>query len=153
QAAEQIEQLRSSYLFTRGLTGQHDVVRQAWRRAGIDGDWASYNVTSTAAEGRAALTGEPAVHLMTINAPRWCVIGGEADGCRRVLGRLRSHATPVGYDVTVHIPEITGAREQLRQLFHGPVQPTPGVRFYGCASDGPYLPTPETVADAIAGML
>jgi PfaB family protein len=148
-----VDQSRSSELWTRGLTGQHDVVRRAWRRAGIDGDWASYNVMSTAAEVRAALAGEPAVHLMVVNAPRSCVIGGEASGCQRVLGRLNSYAVPIDYDVTVHVPELAEVREQIWQLYHRPVRPIPGVRFYSCSADGPYVPTPETVADAICGML
>ena len=148
-----VDQSRASELWTRGLTGQHDVVRRVWRRAGIDGDWAGYNVMSTPAEVRAALAGEPAVHLMVVNAPRSCVIGGEANGCRRVLDRLQSHAVPLDYDISVHIPELAEVRDQIWQLYHRPVRPIPGVRFYSCSTDGPYVPTPETVADAICGML
>ena len=152
-AAALFEEARGHELFTRGLTGQHEVMRRAWRRAGIEGGrWASYLVANTVAEVRAALQGEPAVHLMAVNSPDSCVLGGEAKGCQRVLARLRSDGIPVEYDVAVHVPELADVREQIWQLFRRPVQPPPGVRFYTCSSAGSFIPTPESIADAVSGM-
>ncbi|NED87746.1 hypothetical protein G3I76_47650, partial [Streptomyces sp. SID11233] len=69
---------RDSGLFTTELTGELRAVRRVWERAGVRGErWASHLVTAPVDVVRAELAGEAAVHLMAVNAPGVCVIGGE----------------------------------------------------------------------------
>jgi PfaB family protein len=92
-----IGQIDASGLFTRELAGEMAAARRAWTRHGIsDARWAAYVVTADAADVTAALAGEQTVHLMAVNAPGICVIGGEADACDRVLTRLDDRFQGVG---------------------------------------------------------
>ncbi len=142
---------QGSALFTNALAGEFEAVRRVWRRLGIEGDrWASHIVNAPVEDVRAALDGEPAVHLMAINAPDSCVVGGEAAGCERVISRLGpGRALPLDYEIAVHAPELHEVREHWRQLHHRPTFDVPGVRFYSCATVDWYSPTPEAAADAL----
>ncbi|MBP2323425.1 PfaB family protein [Kibdelosporangium banguiense] len=142
---------RGSVLFTSGLVGEFEAVRRVWRRLGVDGDrWMNYIVNGPVEDVRVALDGEPAVHLMAINAPDSCVVGGEAAGCERVVRRLGpGRALPLNYEIAVHAPELNEIREQWWHLHHRPTFEVPDVRFYSCATADWYSPTPEAAADAL----
>ncbi|OZM70807.1 beta keto-acyl synthase [Amycolatopsis antarctica] len=146
-----VAEARRSPLFVREVAGELSVVRQAWRDHGIeDGQWAGYLVNATADAVRAAITGEPTVHLMAVSAPDMCVLGGESAGCARVLDRLSgAHALPLGYDIAVHIPEVERVRDAWRALHDRPTTELPGIRFYSCASRDSYTVTRDTAAEAI----
>ncbi|MCE7002116.1 hypothetical protein LWC34_04640 [Kibdelosporangium philippinense] len=142
---------QGSALFTNALVGEFEAVRRVWRRLGIEGDrWTNHLVNAPVEDVRAALDGEPAVHLVAINAPDSCVVGGEAAGCERVISRLGpGRALPLDYEIAVHAHELTEVREQWWQLHHWPTFEVPDVRFYSCATVDWYTPTPEAVADAL----
>jgi acyl transferase domain-containing protein len=84
-AAGLLHDLRTSELFRDGLTGRYDVLRAAWRSPV---SWASYLVGAPAPQVTAALAGVAEAYLLTVNAPRSCVIGGAASACATVLARL-----------------------------------------------------------------
>lgn len=139
-------------LFTRDVTGEHRAARTVWQRLGITGRrWATHVVNAPVNEVRAALGGRHAVHLMAVNTPDVCVIGGEADACAAVLeGPLRrAHTVRVDYDMAAHAPELEEVREQWWRLHHRPTVAVPGVRFYGCAAKESYVPTARLAADAV----
>jgi acyl transferase domain-containing protein/3-hydroxymyristoyl/3-hydroxydecanoyl-(acyl carrier protein) dehydratase len=146
-----IGQIDASGLFTRELAGEMAAARRAWTRHGIsDARWAAYVVTADAADVTAALAGEQTVHLMAVNAPGICVIGGEADACDRVLTRLgQPLALPLAFDVVAHVPEVEPFREPYRNLHYQPTTALPGIRFYSCADGRPFVVTAESAADAI----
>ena len=99
---------------------------------------------------RKVLRGEVAVHLVAVNAPDSVVLGGEVSACEDVLSRLDpAYVLPVPYELAVHVPELAEVRDEWWRLHHRPTTPPPGVRFYSCATDDSYLPTAETVADAL----
>ncbi|MFE5301370.1 beta-ketoacyl synthase N-terminal-like domain-containing protein [Streptomyces sp. NPDC056632] len=153
-AAQLVRDARASELFTRLLAGEYDVMRTAWNARGIPGSqWASHMVGAPVERVRAALLGEPAVHMITVNAPDSCVIGGEATACERVLRRIAPEASlPVDYDIAVHVPELEAIREQWRALHRRPVTPLPGVRFYTSSTGSWYHPDTDSAADALTGM-
>ncbi|MFF3484316.1 beta-ketoacyl synthase N-terminal-like domain-containing protein [Streptomyces sp. NPDC002701] len=142
---------QESGLFTSELTGELRSVRRAWERLGVDGDrWASYLVTAPMDRVRRELAAERAVHLMAVNAPGVCVVGGESQACADVMARLgAAHAIPVDYDLAAHAPELSEVRERWWELHHRPTTAVPGVRFYSGATTQAYTPTAERAADAV----
>ncbi|MGW4759074.1 beta-ketoacyl synthase N-terminal-like domain-containing protein [Streptomyces chartreusis] len=153
-ASDLVHDARASDLFTSKLVGDLSVVRRAWHAAGIDGKhWASHMVSAPVDEVRAALAPEAAAHMVTVNSPDSCVIGGEEESCRRVLERLApAPSLPVPYDIAVHVPELAEIRQQWWKLHHRPVTPLPGVRFYTSSTCDWYYPDTESAADALTGM-
>ncbi|MGW4548073.1 beta-ketoacyl synthase N-terminal-like domain-containing protein [Streptomyces violaceorubidus] len=142
---------RASGLFTRELTGELRAVRRAWERAGVTGArWSSYLVTAPLERVGEEIAHEPAVHLMALNAPGVCVVGGEARACAAVVHRLGAdHAIAIDYDLAAHAPELAEVREEWRRLHQRPTTEVPGVRFYSGADRRAYLPTAERAAEAI----
>ncbi|MFJ3705632.1 MULTISPECIES: polyketide synthase [unclassified Streptomyces] len=142
---------RESGLFTSELTGELRGVRRAWERLGVDGDrWASYLVTAPLDRVRGELADERAVHLMAVNAPGVCVVGGESQACARVVARFgAAHAIPIDYDLAAHAPELREVRDRWWRLHHRPTTAVPGVRFYSGATTRAYTPTAERAADAV----
>ncbi|WP_405976354.1 beta keto-acyl synthase [Streptomyces sp. NBC_00988] len=142
---------RESGLFTRDLTGELRAVRRAWERLGVQGDhWSSYLVTAPLDRVRAELGDERAVHLMAINAPGVCVVGGESRACGVVMARLgAANVIPIDYDLAAHAPELAEVRDRWWNLHHRPTTDVPGVRFYSEATTHWYTPTAERAADAV----
>lgn len=142
--------LRASDLFTTGLTGEVRAVRDAWQRLGVAGDrWVSYLVSATPEQVRAAVAGEPAVHLMAVNTPDACLVGGEAAACDRVVRQLATTAFALDYDIAAHAPELDGIRDEYRRLHHRPTRQVPGLRFYSTATAESYTPSTDRAADAL----
>ena len=113
-----VRDLRSSPLFTRELAGSYDAVRRVWRQAGLNGaSWRTYVAAASADQVRDALADEPTVHLLAVNSPQSCTLGGEPQACERALRRLGAdRAMPLDYDLAVHAPELEEVRAQWREL-------------------------------------
>lgn len=140
----------SSDLFTVDIAGDFRAIRRIWARLGITGtDWATYLVDAPAELIRDALAAEPAVHLMAVNAPGICVVGGEAIACAKVLARIGCPSVPVDYPMAAHAPELAELANDWYRLHLRPTVPVPGVRFYSGASGEPYELTAENAARAI----
>jgi acyl transferase domain-containing protein/3-hydroxymyristoyl/3-hydroxydecanoyl-(acyl carrier protein) dehydratase len=149
--AEHVAELNESGMFSREVAGEFRAVRRVREREGLTGaGWATYIVGATEKQAREALDGEPAVHLVAINAPESVVVGGEPAGCERVLRRLASaYAVRVPYDLAVHVPEANEVRDLWRRLNHRATEPIPGARLYTCGDVASYQPTPDACADAL----
>ncbi|WP_405386111.1 beta-ketoacyl synthase N-terminal-like domain-containing protein [Streptomyces sp. NBC_01102] len=142
---------RDSGLFTTELTGELRTVRRAWERLGVRGSrWSSYLVNAPLDRVRTELSVEVAVHLMAVNAPGLCVIGGESRACAAVVARLGDvQAIAIDYDMAAHVPELADVRDRWREVHHRPTVDVPGVRFYSGATGRSYRPTPERAAEAL----
>ncbi|MFJ4654249.1 beta-ketoacyl synthase N-terminal-like domain-containing protein [Nocardia sp. NPDC088792] len=150
EPARMNRRFRATEMFTRDLGGELRAVRAAWARLGVTGTrWATYLVNADAGRVRAVIEGQPAVHLMTINSPETCVVGGEAEACARALSELGAVAIPVDYDLAAHAPELELVRDEWYDLHLQPARPVPGVRFYSGAIGEPYEPTSDRIAQAI----
>ncbi|MET7646459.1 beta-ketoacyl synthase N-terminal-like domain-containing protein [Streptomyces sp. NPDC005426] len=145
------EATRDSGLFTTELTGELRAVRRHWERRGIGGTrWSSYLVGAPADVVRAELATEAAVHLMAVNAPGICVIGGESRACAAVVGRLGAGlAIELDYDMAAHAPELAEVRKAWREAHTRPTVEVPGVRFYSGFTGQAYRPTTERAAEAV----
>ncbi|WP_424887273.1 beta-ketoacyl synthase N-terminal-like domain-containing protein [Streptomyces sp. XH2] len=147
------EEARHGELFTRDVTGDYRAIRRVWQAKGLTGTrWQNYLVTGPLERVKEAVAGEPAVHLMAINAPGICVIGGEERACAAVVRRhFPRDAIRLDYDIAAHAPELASVREAWHRLHRRPTVPVPGVRFYRGDTAEPYLPTEESAADALTG--
>lgn len=145
------EATRDSGLFTTELTGELRAVRRFWRRRGIQGSrWSSYLVGAPLEAVRAELAAEAAVHLMAVNAPGVCVIGGESRACAAVVARIGAdRAIELDYDMAAHAPELAEVEEVWRATHRRHTVEVPGVRFYSGATGRAYRPTAERAAEAI----
>jgi PfaB family protein len=143
---------RASGVFTAELGGAMHTVRAAWKDTGVTGTrWTAYQVTADADRVRAALADLPGVHLMAVNAPGLCVLGGEKNACAAALARLgEPNALLLDYDVAAHVPETAAVRDRLYELHLLPTRSVPGVRFYSGATGRPYDVTAERAAQATA---
>ncbi|WP_309248819.1 beta-ketoacyl synthase N-terminal-like domain-containing protein [Streptomyces sp. MNP-20] len=141
----------SSPLLTEELVGSFGAVRRVWERAGIEGTrWVGHLVGAGEAAVRKASADEMAVHVMAVNSPESCTIGGEPSACERVLARLNpEYSIPLGYDVAAHAPVVGEVGEAWRALHLRRTEPVPGVRFYTCGSRTSYTVTADAAADAI----
>ncbi|MFF5897468.1 beta-ketoacyl synthase N-terminal-like domain-containing protein [Streptomyces argenteolus] len=140
-----------SGLFTSELTGELRAVRRVWEQLGVQGDrWSSYLVTAPLDRIRAELAGERAVHLLAINAPGVCVVGGESRACGAAMARFgAARVIPIDYDLAAHAPELAGVRDRWWNLHHRRTSVVPGVRFYSGATTHWYTPTADRAADAV----
>ncbi|MFI6697535.1 beta-ketoacyl synthase N-terminal-like domain-containing protein [Streptomyces sp. NPDC050509] len=140
-----------SGLFTTELTGELRAVRRHWARLGVQGSrWATHLVNAPLEVVRSELAGEVAVHLMAVNAPGVCVIGGESRACAAVVARTGAdRAIELDYELAAHAPELTEVQEAWRTVHHRPTMDVPGVRFYSGATGQSYRPTAERAAEAL----
>ncbi|WP_406411674.1 beta keto-acyl synthase [Streptomyces halstedii] len=150
-AAGLYDATRDSGLFTTELTGELRAVRRHWERLGVRGSrWAGYLVNAPLDTVRAELDGEVAVHLMAVNAPGVCVIGGESQACAAVVARIGAdHAIELDYELAAHAPELSEVEEVWRAVHRRPTVEVPGVRFYSGATGRSYRPTSERAAEAL----
>ncbi|MEU3345117.1 beta-ketoacyl synthase N-terminal-like domain-containing protein [Streptomyces sp. NPDC006700] len=150
-SARLYEATRDSGLFTTELTGELRAVRRHWDRRGVQGSrWSSHLVTAPLEVVRAELAAEVAVHLMAVNAPGVCVIGGESRACAAVVARIGAdRAIELDYDLAAHAPELAEIREVWRRAHLQPTVDVPGVRFYSGATGRSYRPTAERAAEAL----
>src|SRR5262249_61414494 len=95
--------LNASTLFAGDLTAPFAAARTAWPEGG-DFNWLTVVVDRPAAEVRAALAGTPRVHLLLVNAPNECVIGGDSYQPGDVVRRLRCEGAAIHHPAPVHVP-------------------------------------------------
>ncbi|MFJ1646216.1 beta-ketoacyl synthase N-terminal-like domain-containing protein [Streptomyces sp. NPDC088258] len=140
-----------SGLFTTELTGELRAVRRHWARLGVEGSrWSTYLVNAPLEAVRSELAGEVAVHLMAVNAPGVCVIGGESRACAAVVARIGAdRAIELDYELAAHAPELVEVQRAWREAHHRPTVDVPGVRFYSGATGQSYRPTSERAAEAL----
>ncbi|MCX2968411.1 acyltransferase domain-containing protein [Streptomyces sp. JHD 1] len=150
-AAGLYEATRDSGLFTTELTGELRAVRRRWERMGVQGSrWSSYLVNAPLDRVRTELAAEPAVHLMAVNAPGVCVVGGEARACAAAVRRIGAErAIELDYDIAAHAPELADVRDVWHRVHDRPTADVPGVVFYSGATGQAYRATSDRAAEAL----
>ncbi|MDT7787745.1 MAG: hypothetical protein QOF58_6164 [Pseudonocardiales bacterium] len=146
-----VRDMTKSGMFSEQVAGEFAAIHRSWARQGITATrWQNFLVGVDPEHARKVLHDEQAAHLIAVNSPESCVIGGDERACRRVLSILdTTYVLPIPYELAVHTPELAEVRDEWWHLHCRPTTPPPGVRFYSCATDDSYLPTPERVADAL----
>jgi len=137
-------------LYEQLLGGEHQAVHSFWMEQGIAATpWSTWHVTASADEVKRAIATEPAVYLLIINSPRECVIGGDRDGCLRVIATLGAHrAVDLRIPFACHCPPVRNVADLWRLLHHRPTRDT-GVKIYSNAHGAAYPLDADAVADAL----
>jgi acyl transferase domain-containing protein/3-hydroxymyristoyl/3-hydroxydecanoyl-(acyl carrier protein) dehydratase len=140
-------------VYERALSGEFAVARAGWAERGLPpAAWETWRITAPEEVVRAALENETDAHLTIINAPGDMIVAGRVEACARVLERVgRQRVSNLGYNMTIHCPEMKPFGPTWRKLHHRPTKPVPNVRFYTHATCSSYELNADNVADALVG--
>ena len=147
---EMLKRMNASTLFTHDMAGECRAVRKAWGLgAGEEVDWSIGVLEAPAQEVRQALSGLARVYLLIINTPHECVVGGDADGVKRLVAQLGCRFFPLNGVTTVHCEVARQVAEPYRNLHLFTTTPPHGVTFYSGARGASYDLNRESAADSI----
>jgi acyl transferase domain-containing protein/3-hydroxymyristoyl/3-hydroxydecanoyl-(acyl carrier protein) dehydratase len=145
-----LQRLTASPLFSRDLTGPCVAARSAWGLPeGTATEWTAGIVDRGPDVLRAACAEVPRAHLLIINTPRECVLGGQSEAVAAVVRRLGGRFVAVADSTTMHCSVAQPVAAAYRELHHLPVTPPAGVRFYSGAWGKAYELDSDRAADAI----
>ena len=150
QRSEMLDRMRASDLFTTQLAGPCSAAREVWKIPPEEPvDWRVAVVNRDAATVKKAIRGFPAVHLLIVNTPAECVIGGRKVQVEEVIKTLGCEAVFLEGVVTVHCDAAVPVKQAYKELHVFPVMPPEGVRFYSCAAGRSYELSSEAAAQSI----
>ncbi|HVS39692.1 MAG TPA: beta-ketoacyl synthase N-terminal-like domain-containing protein, partial [Gemmataceae bacterium] len=143
--------MHSTTLFAGDLTGRCDAARRVWQLSPDEPvDWTSGLVAGrTAQEIHTALAGLDRVHLLIINTPRECVVGGQRAQVEEAARRLGAAFLQLPETSTVHCPVVRDVVDSYRRLHLLPTTPPQNVRFYSTALGRAYELSEQAAAEAI----
>lgn len=160
---EATQKLQKSPIFRQRLAGPQNAVREFWGlppASGPGGEviWHNYLVMAPFDAAQKAAAEEARVYLTHINTPRQVVIGGDPEGCKRVIARLNCSSIQAPFNYALHCDPIKSERDGLAALHHWPVQRVPAAVLYSADQYAPLEiePTAENsdqLAVKIANML
>ncbi len=150
QRSEMLDRMRASDLFTIQLAGPCNAAREVWGVPPEETvDWCVAVVNRDAAGVKKVTRGFPAVHLLIINTPNECVIGGRKAQIEEAIKALGCEAVFLEGVVTVHCDAAVPVKEAYKKLHVFPVTPPEKIRFYSCARGRSYELTTESAACSI----
>ena len=142
-----LDEIAASGMYDREIAGDFGVARRSWKLSDHDRvNWINIQVLASEERIRDALDKEPRAHLLIIHAPGDCLIGGDAEACRRVIGNLGSVHTRVIAGVAVHCSEMVEFASEWHALHHRAARAPLTIRIYSNAICGPYAPNDDTAA-------
>lgn len=143
--------LMASELFTTELAGP---CRAARRSLGLSDEeafeWLAGWIDAAADDVRKVVGEARSVHLLFLNGPRECVIGGERGAVRALVRELGCTFHPLEGVSTVHCPLAAPVVDEYRALHDLPTRAVPEIRFYASAFGEAYVPTRQAAARAMA---
>jgi PfaB family protein len=133
-------------------------VREHWgigRSSGHAGNplWSNYLVMAGPEKVLPILEKEPHVYLTHVNAPRQVVIGGDPQGCQRVLDELCASTIQAPFDYALHCEVMRSEFDALAYLHDWPVEKDPGLRMYSAAGYDTLRLEQDVIAQSMAEML
>ena len=150
QRSEMLDRMRASDLFTTQLAGPCNAARQVWNVPPEETvDWCVAVVNRDANGVKKVTRGFPAVHLLIVNTPTECVIGGRRAQVEEAIKSLGCEAVFLEGVVTVHCDAAVPVKQAYKELHVFPVVPPKNVRFYSCARGRSYELTSEAAAQSI----
>ncbi len=132
-----------SPLFRSRLAGPQNAVRENWGLPALpEGNvseplWENHFLMAPVEEVRRVLAHEERVYLTHINTPRQVVIGGERDGCRRVIAALGCTSLQAPFDQALHNPAMRSEEPYLVEQHNWPVVARPEATLYSAAEYSP----------------
>ena len=149
-----VQAICNTDLFTKGLTGVYDCVRNSWQlHVSEQVDWATYVVSASATEIRQHLaTGLNSyfrVYILIINTANECIVGGDRKATMQFLQALAKPASEIFNFPALHCEVVAQVREDYRALYLFPTDPPKAVDFYSAVLGKHDVITRASVADAI----
>lgn len=145
-----LREIAASGMYEREIAGDFGIARRSWKlRENEPLDWINVRVLAEADAIRAALEHENRAQLLIIHAPGDCLIGGDAESCRRVIRRLGSPAAYEMPGLAVHCPEMREFEDKWCAIHSRPVFPADGIRVYANATNRAYVPDEHSCADML----
>jgi acyl transferase domain-containing protein/3-hydroxymyristoyl/3-hydroxydecanoyl-(acyl carrier protein) dehydratase/1-acyl-sn-glycerol-3-phosphate acyltransferase len=145
-----LEEVAASGMYDREIAGDLGVARRNWKLPDHDRvNWINVRVLADTEKIRAAAAAEVHAHLLIVHAPGDCLIGGDAEACRRLIRNLGPVPAYETGGLAVHCPEMAEFASGWRALHHRPVFGPQDIRLYSNAICGPYVPDADTVADML----
>jgi PfaB family protein len=150
------EALRKSPLFRTRLAGPQFAIRDYWKRTenfiGLPNEklWANFVLMAAYENVVEAVKQVTRVYVTHINTPRQVVIGGDPDGCRKVIEILKCRTLEAPFNYALHCEAMESEYESLRQLLNWPVQNDPGMQLFSAATHNPMPITQDGIAQQIA---
>ena len=112
-----LRRMTASTLFTRDLAGECRAARQAWKLKEHEAvDWTAGIVPLPAEQVRQAMSGRQRVHLLIVNTPRECVLGGTRPALQELVRDLGTSFVPLAGVSTVHCPIAAQVEQAYRDL-------------------------------------
>ncbi|MBC7541538.1 MAG: hypothetical protein H7338_02275 [Candidatus Sericytochromatia bacterium] len=136
-------------MFSKYLAGTFEAARQTWGLPATAAvTWTNWRVAADRRDVEALIADEPRVHVLIVNTPDDMVFGGDDAACQRIADRIGRHrCLALGFDLTVHCPELAPVADVWRRCHHRETKPVPGVRFYTHATGSHYEPTADLIAE------
>jgi acyl transferase domain-containing protein/3-hydroxymyristoyl/3-hydroxydecanoyl-(acyl carrier protein) dehydratase/1-acyl-sn-glycerol-3-phosphate acyltransferase len=148
-----LSEIYESDLYTSALGVDFDAVKQHW---GLDNnetvEWDNWRILAPVKDVETLLAKEAKAYMAIINTDSDCVIGGDKKACERIINAIGTgKCMPLNHDIAIHCSVVEPFEKEWRKLHTRKVNDVKGIRFYSNYLDGVYIPTTETVADALTG--
>ncbi len=145
-----LQRMQQTDLFSKQLAGPCNAARRVWNIAPEERvDWCVAVVNRAADLVRPVVNRYATTHLLIVNTPDECVIGGRRQDVRAAIQALDCEAIFLDGVVTVHCEALKPVADAYRQLHVLPTRPPEGIRFYSCALGRAYSVTSEKAASSI----
>lgn len=148
---DMIAEIDDSEMYVGELTAECRSAAEYWGLPeGEMPEWKNYRIAAPLEAIEDAMKGEDRVYVTVIHHYEDVVIGGDADGCDRVIEKVgRGRAIDLGLDMVVHCAPLAPFEKRWHDIHLRATAHVPEVRFYTNAGNRAYVPTRKSAADAI----
>ena len=148
----------TSSVWKTRVSGPKNAIREAWGLPPTDKQtdenlWSSYLLMCSPALVREKLQQENRVYLTHINTNKEVVIGGDPQGCLRVIEDLQCNYFPAPGAIAVHCEPMHSEYEQLVKWLTLPVPNHSPVKFYSAADYQALTLNSGAIADKLAQVI
>jgi len=146
-------EINDSALYTSALGVDFNAIKEYWKLDEKDQvEWENWRILAPLTDVVNEIENIDKVYLTIVNTQNDCVIGGDKQSSNIILDKIgRTRAMKLCHDIAVHCPAVIPFEQQWREIHTRKVKSQPEIKFYSNYLDGTYIPTTETVADALTG--
>jgi acyl transferase domain-containing protein/3-hydroxymyristoyl/3-hydroxydecanoyl-(acyl carrier protein) dehydratase len=144
-------EIDSSEMYVNQLTGECRSAAEYWGLPrGEIPRWKNFRIAAPLEAVEAAVADEDRVYVTVIHHYEDIVIGGDAEGCDRVVEKVgRNKAIDLGLDMVVHCAPLGPFEKTWHDIHLRDTRHVPDIRFYTNAGNREYVPTRQAAAAAI----
>ena len=145
------QQMENDDLFTDWLAGEYRAAAREWSLPpGSHAHWAAAVLDASQDQVRLAISNEPRLDVLVVNASNETVVGGDPEVLERLSILHGWTSIPLQGVTSVHCQLVSQVASRYRALHHWPVYPpVGGVTLHSTATGLPLLLDSDAVADSI----